>query len=257
MYLACSSESYVKELDAGRLTLADWLRLASEELGLKAVELEDRHVGSPTPQRLAAVREAADRYGLEIVNIAFMNNFGLADETRRAGEESRTIEWINASLRLRTRFLRTFAGWPEGDRAARWQPMIAALRAACGEAELLGVQLVMENHNHRGFVQTASDVLAILEGVGSPALGLLLDTGNYIDGLVSIERTARLAWHVHAKFTKVLDDGRDARVDHDAVVALLRGVGCKGCVSGEDEGEEPGTMAVPRALAYLRGLVRK
>src|SRR2546425_2298807 len=64
MYLACSSESYVKELDAGRLTLDDWLRLAAEELGLKAVELEDKHVGSPTPQRLAAVRAAADRYGL-------------------------------------------------------------------------------------------------------------------------------------------------------------------------------------------------
>src|SRR3989442_1793582 len=84
MYLACSSESYVKELDAGRLTLADWLRLAAEELGLKAVELEDKHVGSPTPQRLAAVRAAADRYGLEIVNIALMNNFGLADDARRA-----------------------------------------------------------------------------------------------------------------------------------------------------------------------------
>src|SRR5712692_9639778 len=119
MYLACSSESYVKELDAGRLTLPDWLRLAAEELGLKAVELEDKHMGSPTPQRLAAVRAAADRYGLEIVNIALMNNFGLADDARRAAEQSRTLAWIDASLRLRTRFLRSFPGWPEGDRSRR------------------------------------------------------------------------------------------------------------------------------------------
>ncbi len=256
MDLACSSESYGKEIDASQLTLVDWLRLCAEELGLGAVELEDKHIGAPTPERLAELRAAADRYRLEIVNIAFMNDFGVADDILRQEELLRTVAWMDISKQLRTRFLRTFAGWPEGDRAARWQPMIAALRAACGEAELLGVQLVMENHNHRGFVQTATDVLAILEAVGSPALGLLLDTGNYLDGLVSIERTARLAWHVHAKFTQVLDDGRDARVDHDAVVARLRGARYAGCVSIEYEGEEPGITAVPRALAYLRGIMR-
>jgi len=255
MYLACSSESYVKELDAGRLTLADWLRLAAEELGLKAVELEDKHVGSPTPQRLAAVRETADRYGLEIVNIALMNNFGLADDGRRAGEQSRTLAWIDASLRLRTRFLRTFPGWPEGDRAARWQPMLAALRAVAGEAHRRGVQLVMENHNHGGFAATASDVQSILREVGSPALGLLLDTGNYLDGLPSIASTVHLAKHVHAKFTKISSDGRDARVDHDRVFPLLHASGYTGCVSVEYEGEESGMTAVPRALAYLHTLL--
>ncbi len=255
MYLACSSESYGKELDAGRLTLDDWLHLAADELGLKAVELEDRHIGSPTPQRLAAVREAADRYGLEIVNIAFMNNFGLADQARRASEQSRTIEWIDASLRLRTRFLRTFAGWPEGDRAARWQSMLASLRAVAGEARRRGVQLVMENHNHGGFVQTASDVQTILREVGSPALSLLLDTGNYLDGLDSITSTVHLAKHVHAKYTKVSPDGRDARVDHDRVFPLLHASGYKGCVSVEYEGEESGMTAVPRAVAYLRTLI--
>src|SRR3989442_6828361 len=170
MYLACSSESYVKELDAGRLTLADWLRLASEELGLQAVELEDKHVGSPAPQRLAAVREAADRYGLEIVNIALMNNFGLADDGRRAAEQSRTMAWIDASLRLRTRFLRTFPGWPEGDRAARWQPMVVALRAVAGEAHRRGGQLVMENHNHGGVGGAARHRATNLHEGGGPAL---------------------------------------------------------------------------------------
>ncbi len=255
MDLACSSESYGKELDAGRLTVAEWFRLAAEELGLGAVELEDRHVGAPTPERLADVRAAADRYGLEIVNIAFMNNFGLVDDERRRNEQRRTVTWMAASTQLRTRFLRTFAGWPEGDRAARWQPMIGALRAVAGEAERLGVRLVMENHNHGGFVQTASDVQAILDAVGSPALGLLLDTGNFLNGPVSIARTVKLAWHVHAKFTKVLPDGRDARVENDRALGLLRAAGYGGCVSVEYEGDEPGMTAVPRALAYLREVI--
>ncbi len=257
MELACSSESYGKELDAGQLTLADWLRLCADDLGLKAVELEDRHVGEPTARRLAEVRALADRYDLEIVNIAFMNNFGLADDARRQQEQARTVTWMTASRQLRTRFLRTFAGWPEGDRSSRWPPMIAALRATAQEAEQHGVRLVLENHNHGGFVQTSSDVQAILTAVGSRALGLLLDTGNYLDGVASITQTVQFAWHVHAKFTSVSPDGRDARIDHDAVLALLRAAGYRGCLSVEYEGAESGTTAVPRALAYLRAALAR
>ncbi len=252
MYLGCSSESYSDLLDAGRLTLPEWLRVCAEDLGVGAVELEDKHIGEPTPGRLDELRDAAARYGLEIVNVALMNNFGLADDARRRAEEARTVEWIEASRRLGSRFLRTFAGWPEGDRAARWPAMLGALRAVCGRAETAGVRLVMENHNHGGFVQTAADVEAIFRDVGSPALGLLLDTGNYLDGAPSIARTAGLAWHVHAKFTRVGADGRDAGVDQDAAIRALRDVGYAGCISVEYEGEESGRTAVPRIVSYLR-----
>ena len=255
MYLACSSESYGADLDSGRLSLSDWFCLCAQDLGLKAVEIEDRHIGVPTPAHLVEVRAAADRYGLEIVNIAFMNNYGLADAARRADEERRTMTWMDVSKTLRTGFLRTFAGWPEGDREARWAEMIATLRATAAEAQRRGVRLVMENHNHGGFVQTADDVEAILGAVGSPALGLLLDTGNFLDGVASVERMAGRAWHVHTKFTRVLPDGRDARVDHDAIIPMLRTAGYAGCVAVEYEGDEPGPTAVPRALRYLRDLI--
>ncbi len=252
MYLGVTSESYGPALDGGALTLVDWLRLCAEELGLAAVELEDRHIGEPTPGRLAEIREAAARHRLEIVNIAFMNNFGLADDAKRRAEQDRTMTWIPASRALRTRFLRTFAGWPEGDRAARWPAMLEAIRSVTRAAEQIGVTLVLENHNHGGFVQTADDALRIFAAVPSPALGLLLDTGNYVDGLASIRRTAHLARHVHAKFRRVGADGRDALVDHAAAVAELRKAGYQGCLSVEYEGEEPGARTVPRALRHLR-----
>ncbi len=255
MYLACSSESYNDEIGAGRLTLDDWFRLCRNDFGLPAVELEDKHIGDPTPARLDELRGLAQSHGLEIVNIALMNNFGVADASRRQGEITRTTEWMDTSKRLGTRFLRTFAGWPEGDRNARWPEMIRALQTVAAEADRRGVRLVMENHNHNGFVRTADDALAIFEAVPSRALGLLLDTGNYLDGLPSIERTVGRAWHVHAKFTRVQSDGRDGRVDHEPIVGLLRKHGYQGCISVEYEGQEAGRTAVPRALAYLRQLV--
>ncbi len=253
MILGCSSQSYDDLLSTGSLTLEEWCRLVAEDLGLAAVELEDKHIGEPTPARLAGLREAAARYGLEIVNIALMNNFGLADENRRRVEEIRTAVWMDVSRRLGSRFLRTFAGWPEGgDRTARWHSMLATLQAVCTRASAAGVRLVMENHNHGGFVQTADDVDAVLTAVGSPVLGLLLDTGNFLDGAASIVRSAALAWHVHAKFRRVDAGGRDAWVDHDAVIRLLRASGYAGCVSVEYEGEESSRAAVPRIVSYLR-----
>jgi sugar phosphate isomerase/epimerase len=252
MYLGCSSESYSQALGAGRLALVDFIRICGEELRLQAVELEDGHIGEPTPARLAEVRAAAERHRLEIVNVALMNNFGVADDAKRRAEEVRTEQWMTASRELRTRFLRTFAGWPEGERAVRWPAMLEALRTVTKAAETARVQLVMENHNHGGFVQSADDVLAIFDAVSSPALALLLDTGNYVDGLVSIRRTARLARHVHAKFRQVDADGRDRLVDHEAVIAELRQAGYQGCLSVEYEGDEAPETAVPRAVAYLR-----
>lgn len=256
VYLGCSSQSYEDEIAGGRLSLPEWFRLCAEELGLNAVELEDRHIGDPTPARLAELRDAAARHRVEIANIALMNNFGVAEEPRRHAEERRTVEWIGASRACGARHLRTFAGWPEGDREARWPGMITSLRAVCGQAASGGVRLVLENHNHGGFVQTAADVEAIFRDVQSPALGLLLDTGNFLDGTASVARTARRAWHVHAKFTNVGPDGRDAAVDHRRILGLLRDAKYAGCVSVEYEGPEPGRTAVPRIVAHLRDALR-
>jgi sugar phosphate isomerase/epimerase len=252
MYLGCSSQSYDDVLKTGALTVTDWFRLAAENLGLRAVELEDKHIGDPTPARIDELRAAAARHGLEIVNIALMNNFGVADPGRRDAEEARTIEWMGIARRLGSRVLRTFAGWPEGDRTARWSGMIASLRAVCAKAQAAGLPLVMENHNHGGFVQTAGDVERILGEVGSPTLHLLLDTGNYLDGLPSIRRTAALARHVHAKCGHIAPDGRDERVDNAAALGVLRDAGYAACVSVEYEGEEASRTAVPRAVAFLR-----
>jgi L-ribulose-5-phosphate 3-epimerase len=252
--LCCSSESFAGALGAGALSLEGWLERCAG-LGLRAVEIEDGHLGPPDPGRLDTVRAAADRLGLTIVNVALMNNFGLADAEKRQAEVDRTLAWMAGSRRLGSRFLRTFAGWPEGPRAARWPAMVATLRDVCQRAERAAVHLVLENHNHGGFVQRAEDTLALFAEVPSPALALLLDTGNYVDGLVSIRRTAHLARHVHAKFRQVGPDGRDALVDHEAVIAELRRVGYRGYLSVEYEGQEPGETAVPRALGHLRALL--
>jgi sugar phosphate isomerase/epimerase len=255
MYLGCSSESYSRALGAGRLTLGDFIGICGEELGLRAVELEDAHIGNPTPSRLAELRAAAARHRLEIVDIALMNNFGVADDgsaaTRKPGRRG---GWARPTS--------SGAGSSGPSRAGRrasarragracWAPCAAwcapPRRPTCSWSWRITTTAVSSRRPTTCWRSSTR--------CPSPALALLLDTGNYVDGLASIRRTAGLARHVHAKFREVGPDGRDRLVDHEAVVGELRRVGYQGCLSIEYEGEEPSESAVPRAVAYMRRLL--
>src|SRR5262245_35041217 len=132
---------------------------------------------------------------------------------------------------------------------------VGALREVAAFAAQAGLRLGLENHNHGAFTQTAADQLRVLEEVGHPALGHLLDTGNYVDGWPSVERTAPLAMHVHAKFWTVAPDGAEPSIDYPKLVQMLRGRRYDGWVVFEYEAAEAEVTGIPRALDYLRRLV--
>jgi len=86
VYLACSSESYADVLATGAVTLADWFRICGEELGLPAVELEDKHIGEPAPARLDELRGTAAALNPEHIGPVF-GQFAprLAEHIQQAG----------------------------------------------------------------------------------------------------------------------------------------------------------------------------
>jgi sugar phosphate isomerase/epimerase len=104
------------------------------------------------------------------------------------------------------------------------------------------------------FTKTAADQLRMLEEFAHPALGHLLDTGNYVDGWPSVERTAHLAVHVHAKFWGVAANRAEPTIDYPRLVEMLRRRGYGGWLSFEYEAAAEAT-GIPRALGYLRRLV--
>ena len=97
MYLGCSSESDSGALGAGRLTLGDFIRICGEELGLRAVELGGQPHRRPEAGPSCRAPSAAARNRLEIVDIALMNNCGVADDAKRRAEEARTERRMTAS----------------------------------------------------------------------------------------------------------------------------------------------------------------
>ncbi len=253
--LCCSSWSYHRSFEAGQFTLPDWIRFCRSELELEAIEIESGHFPATTSKALTEIRKLIEDNQLSLADVTTFNDFGFVADEQNRSELDKVFHWIDIARELGSSLLRVFAGWPKGQRELQWNNMLDYLRRAANYAGERGITLVLENHNHGGFIRTAEDALCALQAVASPFLRLNLDTGNYIDGMVSIEKTVHLARHVHAKLLQLDGAGREIHIDHARVLELLRRAGYRGFFSAEYEGDEAEQSAVPRGLRYLRNVL--
>ncbi|MDH5201448.1 MAG: sugar phosphate isomerase/epimerase [Candidatus Bathyarchaeota archaeon] len=255
----------------------EWLRFCAEELALDGVELLDRHFPNTDMSYLREIKKlCADLY-LTICGASVSNDFGRLESAEGQQEMERVKSWVDNAQFLGAPVLRVFAGWVpaeqrqeqghgvgrlvgrllrrEGGRRRLWTEMVSCLRECAAYAEEKGIVLGLENHDGNGLVVTADEVERCLREVGSPWLRLNLDTGNYGD-LASIERTLPHAVKVHAKFYDVDEEGRDRRLEWERIMGILSDGGYRGFLSIEYEGAEDPRTALPRAVGYLRRLMR-
>lgn len=255
MKLGCICGTFNRSFDAGTMDQMRFLICCADDLQVQGVELQDIHFPQTRPAYLQMVRRTARDLDLSIIGVGVHNDFGRTDPTLRQSEVVKVKQWVEVAEQLGAPLVRVFAGYPEGDRQARWPAMIDSLREVADFARQAGLRLGLENHNHGAFTPTAVEFLRVLEEVNSPYLVPLLDTGNYVDGWLSVAMTLGVAAHVHAKFWEVGPDGSDKRVDYSMIIPGLRAAGYDGWVSFEYETPEPEETGIPRSLAYLKRML--
>jgi sugar phosphate isomerase/epimerase len=160
-----------------------------------------------------------------------------------------------------------------------YNDVLPTLASACREvtkyAEQLGVYTMTENHGY--FSQDAGRVESLINVVGHPNFGALIDIGNFMcvdeDPVVSVGIMAPYAFHVHAKdfhfkpgvldypgkgwfITRAGNYLRGAVIGHgDAKVqqsiGVLRRSGYDGYVSIEFEGIEDNLLGIKLGLENL------
>lgn len=253
MKLGCICGSFNRSFASGAMDQLRFVAHCADVLRVAGVEFQDIHFPETRPAYLDRLRRSAADRGLAIIGIGIHNDFGRRDECLRASEIVKVKQWVEVAERLGAPMVRVFAGWPEGSADERWADMIVALRDAASFAQAAGVRLALENE--AGFTPSVVEHVRILQEVGSPALGLLLDTGNYPAGWPSVEQAAPRATHVHAKFWSVGPSGEEPTMDYPKLLAGLRRAGYPGWITFEYEAQEPETTGLPRAFAYLRGLL--
>ena len=139
-------------------------------------------------------------------------------------------------------------GYTEDD-GFKW--CIDGIQQCLPTAEANGVLLALENH--WGLCSTPEGQLRIKKAIDSPWLGILLDTGNFLeDPYKKLEMIAPYTSFVQAKTYYGGGEWYSLDLDYKRIFAILQKVNYQGYVSLEYEGKEDPATAVPKSIAMLK-----
>lgn len=242
------------------LALLDFPRVARDEFGFDAVELNSPFFAARDGAYLTDLRGRADDAGVALLGIAVDREGDLAglDPAERAAAIRNHIAWFDIAAALGCRFVRANLGGrdtPDESVALRAGiDSFAALARAAGER---GVLVTIENH--WGLSTSPEPMVQIFDAVASPHLGALVDCGNFPQETLyeSLARIAPYARAAHAKFHDFDEAGEHTGNDVGRCVAILRDAGYSGTWGIEFEGkgdERDGIQRSKTMLAPLLGL---
>jgi len=274
--LGCSSWSYHAAFRAGRIDLREWLRICAEDLDVDGVELLDLHFATTDPVYLRDIKKQCADLGLTLSGIAVSNDFGPDD--RRLRETEKVKQWCDVAAYLGAPVVRVFAGWlparraepvqgrivgvlrrvfgqPQPNGRRIWSDVTWALRQCADYAAERGVVLALQNNRTDGLVGTPSQIEQCVHDVGSPWLRICLDPGDLADR-GGIDASLPRVVQVHARMRDVSDDGSDELIHWPELLRVLRLGRYRGFVHLDYEGFEEPETAVPRAIRYIRGVLR-
>lgn len=248
-------------------------------LGVEGVDLLHRQMDIPekeplTPAHRAYLRRLkrhAFRVGVDLVALSIHQDFVDPDPAYRRQQVEHTHKCLEIAYELGVPCLRLNSGrWntiPNFDdlmKARGEEPVLPGYTEDDGfrwcqdcieqclpKAEQCGVILALENH--WGLTRTPEGLLRLVNALPSPWLGVLLDTGNFLENPYDkIRQVAPKTVFVQAKTYYGGGEWYTLELDYRRIARILREAGYTGYVSLEMEGKEDPETAVPKSLALLR-----
>ncbi len=240
-------------------------------LGFEGVEILHRGMKDESPSYVNGLKKRAFERGLSFPMLSIHQDFVFPakDDRQRHVEHTRKCLELAARLdipcvRLNSGRWKTvpsfddlmkvkgneppLPGYTEQD-ALNW--CVDSIQQLLPVCERLGVMMALENH--WGLTTSIDNLLAIHKAVGSPWLGINMDTGNYPgDAYAGIERLAPHATIVQAKTYYGGGEWYTLDLDYKRIAGILRAANYGGWVSLEMEGKEDAKAAVAKSLAVLR-----
>lgn len=220
---------------------------------------------------LRKLKRHAFLHGIDLINLSIHQNFVSPDATVRQKQIEHTHKCIEIAyelgapcIRLNSGRWNTIASFDDLMKARGEEPVLAGYQESDGfnwcidciekclpKAEQCGVLLALENH--WGLTRTPAGLLRIVEAVPSPWLGVLMDTGNFMeDPYDKLRQIAPRTVFVQAKTYFGGGEWYTLDLDYARIARILAEAGYRGYVSLEFEGKEPPDSGVPRSLEVLR-----
>ena len=241
-------------------------------LGVEGVDVLHQQLEREDRAYLQKLKRHAFINGIDLMCLSIHQNFVSPDPAVRRQHVEHTIYCIDLAYQMgipairlnsgRWRTVESFdkfmelrgiepaiPGYTEDD-AFKW--CIDCIEQCLPKAEECGVTMALENH--WGLTSTPQGMLRILNGVpASPWLGLLLDTGNFLeDPYDRLKIIAPKAVFIQAKTYYGGGEWYTLDLDYKRIAKIIKDTGYHGYVSLEYEGKEDADTAVPKSLAMLR-----
>lgn len=243
----------------------------ASRLGFDGVEFLHRQMESEEVSYMNKLKRLAFDAGLAIPMLSIHQSFVQPDVEKRKRDIEHTRRCIRLAVQMGIPCIRMNTGsWGTGrsapdyyqtgketplpgytdEDAINW--CIDGLGECLVDAEKAGVILAIENHwglsSNIDYLERIYNALK-----SSPAMGLNLDTGNYVgDPYPQFERLVGVADIIQAKTYYGGGHYYDLELDYPRIGKIARDAGFKGYVSLEMEGKEDPDIAVPKSLEVLR-----
>ena len=240
-------------------------------LGAHGVDVLHVQMDNETPEYLKSLRQRAENNGVELICLSIHQDFVDPDKAVRDQNIEHTLRCIDIAHELGISYIRLnsgrwntiksfdelmanrgiepiLPGFTEDD-GFNW--CIESITECLPVAEKAGVVLALENH--WGLTRTPEGLLRIVNAIGSPWLGVLMDTGNFLeDPYDKLEQIAAQAVFVQAKTYYGGGEWYTLDLDYPRIANILKKANYQGYISLEFEGKEDANTGVPKSLELLR-----
>ena len=240
-------------------------------LGVEGVDILHRQMDAEDNGYLQKLKRHAFKNGVDLICLSIHQDFVDPDPEVRQRNIAHTEKCIELAYKMGIPSIRLNSGrWGTVksfnklmelrgkepilpghtlDDGFKW--CIDSIEKCLPKAAECGVMLALENH--WGLTRTPEGLLRIVNAIDSPWLGLLMDTGNFLeDPYTKLEMVAAKADFVQAKTYYGGGEWYTLDLDYKRIAGILRKANYRGYISIEFEGKEDAKTAVPKSVKLMR-----
>ena len=243
----------------------------ASNLGVDGVDELHVQMDNESPEYIRSLRDRAQDKNIELICLSIHQDFVDPDKEKRENNIDHTKKCIDIAHDLGISYIRlnsgrwdtidsfddlmankgiepVLPGYTEDD-GFKW--CIDSIQDCLPHAEQAGVVLALENH--WGLTRTPEGLLRIVNSIDSPWLGVLMDTGNFLeDPYEKLEEIAPQTVFVQAKTYYGGGEWYTLDLDYSRIAEILNKVEYKGYISLEFEGKENANTGVPKSIELLK-----
>ena len=243
----------------------------AHNIGVDGVDVLHVQMDNESPEYIRSLVDRAQDKDIELICLSIHQDFVDPDKEKRDKNIDHTKKCIDIAHDLGITYIRLNSGrWntidsfdelmankgvepilPGVTEDEGFQWCIDSINECLPHAEQAGVVLALENH--WGLTRTPEGLLRIVNSIDSPWLGVLMDTGNFLeDPYEKLEEIAPQTVFVQAKTYYGGGEWYTLDLDYPRIAEILKKVEYKGYISLEFEGKEDANTGVPKSIDLLK-----